>query len=115
MVLQSGPSGADPDGAGGHYFAQPPQPPPQPEPQPLSQPVLQHASQAKRWRNSRLHQLSFSQQGWQQLSQQEVVGQAGAQVVTVTGTMRQRLTQTSSGTHTFTFRQTVQGTHSVTV
>src|SRR5439155_10506863 len=89
--------GADPDGAGGHYL----------------QPLSQHVSlawQQKRCDRSRSHRLvrhSFSQQPAFACGQ----GACGHSH----GTLRQRFTHTSSGTHTLTRLQTVTGTHSVTV
>ncbi len=58
--------------------------------------------------------------GWAQGVEQAGAGQAGAwqagagQAWVSTGTLRQRLTHTSTGTHVLTRLQTVQGTHSVT-
>ncbi len=48
-------------------------------------------------------------------AEQHGVEQAGAEQPDSTGTLRQRLTHTSTGTQVLTRLQTVQGTHSVTV
>jgi len=49
------------------------------------------------------------------VSQHLLVLQEGLQHESPHATLCHRLTHTSSGTHTFTFLQTVQGTHSLTV
>ena len=83
----------------------------------LSQPAfLQQQGEQQQGVQQVLHeQLGWQQFDWQ-LGWQHGVGQHGAgQGSHATGTWRQRLTHTSTGTQVLTRLQTVQGTHSVTV
>jgi hypothetical protein len=80
----------------------------------LQQEGVQHEVQQLLPQQEDVQQLLSQQEDLQHGAGQHEV-QHGAGQHSHTGTLRQRLTHTVSGTQTFTCLQTVQGTHSVTV